>query len=170
MVRFAAKAGGVAALAVAMLVGVVSGPAQADEDPSLLALSVGYHDILQGDDTSAEGRVEYRFGQSFWYLKPFVGAMGTTDGAAYGFGGLLADIPLGGNFILTPSLAAGLYAKGSGIDLGGPVEFRSQLELSYRFQDASRIGISFSHISNASIYDENPGTETLAVTYMLPLP
>lgn len=159
------------ALAAGLVAAVVSvavvAPARAD-DPAFLALSAGYHDIMD-DHEAFEGRVEYRHDQKLWIFKPFVGAMATSESAAYIYAGVLVDIYLGRRLVLTPSFAPGLYREGDGKDLGGPIEFKSQLELSYRFDNRSRLGIGFSHISNASIYDSNPGTETLFVTYAIPL-
>jgi hypothetical protein len=45
------------------------------------------------------------------------------------------------------------------------VEFRSGLEVSYRLDDRSRLGLSFYHLSNGVIYDVNPGGESLCVVY-----
>lgn len=146
---------------------LLASPARAD-DPAFVAISAGYHDILD-DHEAFEGRLEYRHDKKLWIFKPFLGAMATSDEAAYGYAGILVDIYFGRRWVLTPSFAPGLYREGDGKDLGGTIEFRSQLELSYRFDDRSRLGISFNHISNASIYDRNPGTETLAITYAIPL-
>jgi hypothetical protein len=43
------------------------------------------------------------------------------------------------------------------------------LELAYRFDNRSRLGLAVSHYSNASIGDTNPGTETATVYYSIPL-
>ncbi len=138
------------------------------DDPAFLAISAGYHDILD-DNEAFEGRLEYRHNDKFWIFKPFVGAMATHEEAVYGYAGVLVDVYLGRRWVLTPSFAPGLYRKGDGKDLGGAIEFKSQLELSYRFDNRARLGIGFSHMSNASIYDSNPGVETLFVTYSHPL-
>ena len=71
--------------------------------------------------------------------------------------------------MLTPSLAAGLYEDGDGKDLGHIVEFRSSLELAYRFDNRARLGLSFYHLSNASLDDNNPGTEVFSLNYSIPL-
>ena len=143
-------------------------PAARADDPAFLAISAGYFDI--NDDYDAfEGRLEYRHDKKFWIFKPFVGVMATSDEAVHGYAGVLVDIYFGRRWVLTPSFAPGLYRDGDGKDLGGTVQFRSQLEFSYRFDDRSRLGISVNHISNASIYDSNPGTESVAITYAIPL-
>ncbi len=95
--------------------------------------------------------------------------MGTNDATLYGYGGLLLDLFYGRRFVVTPSLAAGYYEKGDGKDLGHELEFRSSVEISYRFDDRSRIGLSFYHLSNASISSKNPGTEVLSIVYSIPL-
>lgn len=160
-----AGTGWLAVLLAAMV--FTTGPARA-EDPAFLAVSAGYYDI--NDDYDAfEGRVEYRHDRKFWIFKPFAGVMATSDEAVHGYAGVLVDIYFGRRWVLTPSFAPGVYRDGDGKDLGGTIQFRSQLELSYRFDDRSRLGLSVNHISNASIYDSNPGTESVAITYAIPL-
>ncbi len=161
-------------LALAASLGAASlgaaAPARADgDDPSFLVFGLGYYDMNKQDDTAVDFRLEYRHGEKFWIFKPWVGVEGTSDGAFYGAAGVLVDVYFGTRVVLTPSFGAGLYANGSGKDLGHAVEFRSQIELSYRFDDRSRLGLAFSHISNASIADENPGVEVLNLYYSLPL-
>ncbi|MBM3554598.1 MAG: acyloxyacyl hydrolase [Alphaproteobacteria bacterium] len=139
-------------------------------DVDLLGLSAGIFDV--GDsDRSAEFRLEYRWGSKlFWLIKPFVGAMATGEHARYGYAGLLADFDLGGNFVLTPSLAGGAFARGDGKDLGSGVEFRTQLELAYVTPKSHRVGVAVSHMSNASIGDRNPGANSaVLLSYAIPI-
>ncbi len=145
-------------------------PAQAD-DPDFISFSAGAFDVFPGDDDEVAGefRLEYRSDLKLWIFKPFVGVMATTDAAFYGYGGVLVDIYLGKRFVATPSFAVGYYEEGDGLDLGSAAEFRSQIEIAYRFDDRSRLGLSFSHMSNAGIGDDNPGSESLMLTYALPL-
>jgi len=137
-------------------------------DPAFLSVGAGYYDINDNMD-AAEFRMEYRGSTEYWVFKPFAGAMATSDAAFYAYGGLLVDVYFGNRFVLTPSFAAGLYADGDGKDLGHVVEFRSGLEASYRFDNRSRLGVLFYHLSNASLDDNNPGTEVLSLTYSHPL-
>jgi lipid A 3-O-deacylase len=59
-------------------------------------------------------------------------------------------------------LAVGLYQGNGDIDLGGPVEFRSSLDISRAFGKRLRIGVELYHISNARLYERNPGINALA--------
>ena len=52
-----------------------------------------------------------------------------------------------------------IYGEGDGKDLGHAIEFRSGIEVAYRFDDYSRLGLSFTHISNAGLDERNPGVE-----------
>ncbi len=155
-----------ALLGVAGLMFAAPGSAEEGE-PALLALGLGYYDIRAKDDTAADFRVEYRSDLALWILRPWIGLQATSDGAVYGVGGFLADIPLGPRIRLTPSLGAGAYHQGDGKDLGHAVQFRSQIELAYRFEDGQRLAVAFSHISNASLSNQNPGTEILTLYYMV---
>ncbi len=150
--------------------------AQAPADPHLLSAGLGYFDINKQDDDAVDLRLEFRpgyqlldFNRPWIGLKPFAGIEVTTDGAVYGLAGFLLDIAAGERLVVTPSIAVGAYSDGDGKDLGHTVEFRSQLEVGYRFDDESRLSAAFSHISNASLGDDNPGVEILSVYYHLPL-
>jgi len=63
----------------------------------------------------------------------------------------------------------GLYFDNGGFDLGGPVAFRSGLELGYETSKGWRMALSYDHRSNAGIYDENPGIETVQFKVSIPL-
>ena len=82
---------------------------------------------------------------------------------------MLVDITFFDSVVLTGSFAPGLWSEGSGKDLGHVVEFRSQVELGYQFENQSRLSVAFSHLSNAGLDDDNPGTEVLNLYYHIPL-
>lgn len=147
-------------------------PAQAQESvsPSYLSLSLGIWDVFD-NDTATDVRVEYRHGTPlFWKIKPWAGLEATTDGTIWGGGGVLADFKPADNIYLTPSLGVGLYTDGgSDKDLDYPIEFRSQLEAGYEFMNQHRLGVAFSHTSNAGMGDHNPGVEMLNLYYHMPI-
>ena len=139
------------------------------EDTKLIAVSGSYFDFNKKVNTAFEGRIEYRHDKGLWNIKPFGGVMATTDGSAYVFAGGLVNFFIGDHFVFTTSFAPGIYRKGNGKDLYYPLEFRSQIEVGFRFTDGSRIGVSFGHISNASLGPPNPGVEYLAGTFAFPV-
>ncbi len=155
----------VAAAVVALLVGA---RANAGDDPSFIAFHVGGYDV-NDNETAGQLNIEYRSGWDEWYVKPFGGVMATTDAAIYGYAGFMLDIYFGRRIVFTPNVAVGLYSDGDGKDLGSVIEFRSGVELAYRFDSRARLGVAFHHISNASIEDINPGTETLTLVLSMPL-
>lgn len=118
---------------------------------------------------NAQLQGEYRFGDVLWIISPFVGVMGTSAGAFYGYGGFGFDINFGTNWVLTPTIAGGYWYRGSGLNLGSWWEFRSGAEFGYRFQNRSRLGIAFYHMSNAGLTKENPGEQALLLVYTVPL-
>ncbi len=141
-------------------------------DPPHIALGAGAFDITPSNhkdsQTAAEFRGEYRFGDMFWMIAPFVGVQGTSDGAFYGYGGFGFDVNFTPNFVLTPNVAAGYFAPGSGTRLGYPLEFRSGAELAWRFADTSRLGVAVHHISNAGLGKHNPGEQEILLMYSFP--
>jgi hypothetical protein len=162
----------VVALACAMLVGS-GGQAVAqvalNDTPAVLSGGVGWYDFVQQDDEAGSFRLEYRHGEDFLWLKPWGGVEANWDGSVWGGVGVLFDITLFDSVVLTASFAPGLWAQGSGKDLGHVVEFRSQAELGYQFENQSRLSIGLSHTSNANLDSTNPGVEVLSLYYHLPL-
>ncbi len=149
---------------------------------------LGIYDIkFDGSDKNQaiDLRYEYRSDKSlldigpeednFFFLKPFVGLEFTSDSASYFLTGIYFEDNLGelfeGNnskYFFTPSFGAGIYNDGSGKKLGNDLQFRTSLEVSYELKNKNRIGISFSHISNANLANKNPGVEILSISYHIP--
>lgn len=157
-------------LAAAALTGVffACGQARAD-DPAFFSFAGGAFDWNRQKDQGAEFRFEYRHDQKFFFFKPFLAGAGTTTGSGFIGAGILLDVYLGNRFVLTPSVAPHYYWGGNKkLDLGHELEIRSQLEVAYRFDDRSRLGLAVSHYSNASIGETNPGTESAMVYYSIP--
>lgn len=147
----------------------VSQPVRAD-DPEFLSFSAGWFDFNRQKDQGAEFRIEYRSDKKFLFLKPFVAAAGASSGHGVLGGGVLFDTFWGRRIVTTLSFAPHFYLGGNdNLDLDYPLEFRSQFEIAYRFDDRSRLGFAVSHYSNASLGDSNPGTETLSLYYSIPL-
>ena len=112
---------------------------------------------------------------NFFFLKPFIGVEFTSDSASYFLTGIYFEDNLGelfegdkSKFFFTPSFGAGIYDDGSGNKLGNDLQFRTSFEVSYELKNKNRIGISFSHISNANLGDKNPGVEILSFSYQVP--
>lgn len=136
-----------------------------------LSLNGGYFDAIRHKNTAAQFGLEYRFSDIMYGIHPIVGGFVTTDGSEYGYAGLNWNVALLPNQLyLVPNFAAGLYHRGNDArDLGGPIEFRSGIELDYQFPNTHQLGVALNHISNASIYDRNPGEESVIVTYSVPI-
>jgi lipid A 3-O-deacylase len=167
----------VALLFVAAVAGCRTAAAQisfgSPGDPPRVVIGGGAFDILPdtkkpGHGTTGLALSEFRFGDTWWILSPFVGAMGTGKGAVYTYVGFGFDIHFPYNLILTPSFAGGYFEGGHGIDLGYWWEFRSGAELDYRFADQRRLGVGFYHISNAGLGNKNPGVELATVILSAP--
>lgn len=156
---------------MAVLLFVAStGIATADEpfrEPDLVTISAGSFDV-NDDMTAGQFGVEFRLNTRLWIFRPQVGLFATTDAAFYAYAGLYTDFYFGKRVVLSPSFSIGGFHEGEGKDLGGALEFRSALELAYRFDNASRLGVQIGHISNASIYDTNPGEEFIILNYSIP--
>ncbi len=150
--------------------------------------AIGIYDIkFDGSEKNQaiDLKYEYRSDQTlidigpeednFFFLKPFFGIEITNDSASYFLTGIYFEDNLGELFegdknklFFTPSFGAGIYDDGSGKKLGNDLQFRTALEVSYELKNKNRIGIAFSHISNANLGNKNPGVEILSLSYHVP--
>lgn len=143
--------------------------AMAADDPDYLTLSAGWFDFNRQKDDGGEFRLEYRSHLKLWELKPFATLAVASNGMTFIGAGVLMDIYLGRRWVVTPSLAPTWWrGKTDTLDMGYAVAFRTQLEVAYRFDDRSRLGLSISHYSNAHLGDTNPGTESVMANYSIP--
>jgi len=98
-------------------------------------------------------------------LSPITGAMITADNAAYFYTGIQAQYKIG-KINLTPSFTPGIYEKGNGKDLGHVVAFKSEVQLSLNLFENSQFGMSYNHISNASLGEKNPGANSYMFNFL----
>jgi hypothetical protein len=154
---------------VPFVVMALTHPAAAGDEPAFISLGAGATGVIADRKQGAAFNIEYRSDYELWKIRPFVGGFATSDASLYGYFGFLMDIYFGNRWVLTPNTAVGAYTEGDGQDLGHVIEFRSGFELAYRFDDRSRLGVAVHHLSNASIGDDNPGTETALIYYSIPL-
>ena len=98
-------------------------------------------------------------------LSPVSGFMLTENNAAYAYTGIQAQYSLG-KLNIIPSFTPGIYGKGDGKDLGHAIEFKSEIQLSFDIFSQSELGISYNHISNASLGDKNPGANSYIFNFL----
>jgi hypothetical protein len=73
------------------------------------------------------------------------------------------------NFHVSPVLSLGAYEEGDSKLLGGVFQFHVGANGMFELRNGLRLGVTFAHVSNAFIHDENPGTEFLMVGAMAPI-
>ena len=149
--------------------------AAAAPEPDHLSLSLGAFDALKQDFPAGELRIEYRsgwrlFDHGGWFrgIGPMLGLMANTDGAVFGYGALYAEFRPTERLSVRPSSGIGGYHRGDGVELGGVFEFHLGATVDYRLDHGHRLGVTYAHISNSNIHDENPGVDSLLVTYSIP--
>ena len=98
-------------------------------------------------------------------LSPITGGFLTENSAVYLYTGAQAEYDMG-LFTITPSFAPGYYSSGNGKDLGSPIEFKSEVQVSLNLSDSTFMGMSYNHISNASIGDKNPGANSYMFNFL----
>ncbi|KAA8609657.1 lipid A 3-O-deacylase [Salipiger aestuarii] len=121
-------------------------------------------------ETGPEAYLRYDFARTIGPFGQAIGlSLGEESGAWLGYG-----LTWGTTFGKTPfytelHVMPGLYAASDSFDLGGPLEFRSGAELGYEADNGWRYALSFDHRSNMSIYDSNPGIETVQFRVSMPI-
>ena len=71
-----------------------------------------------------------------------------------------------GSLNVIPSFTPGLYGEGDGKDLGHILEFKSEVQISLDLPREAELGISYNHISNASLGDKNPGANSYMFNFL----
>jgi len=136
-----------------------------------ISLYTGTFDVIdkEGDDQSSLFGVEHRnpnlFKNTFLgKFSPLTGVFMTGDSSVYLYTGIEGQYGVGPLKIL-PSFAPGYYQKGDGKDLGHVLEFKSEIKLALDIFENSKLGYSYSHISNNDWGDTNPGTDNQQITF-----
>ena len=98
-------------------------------------------------------------------ISPITGGFITENSAFYLYSGAQAEYDIG--FLkITPSFAPGYYNSGDGKDLGSALEFKSEIQMSLNLSDTAEFGMSYNHISNASLGDKNPGANSYMINFL----
>jgi lipid A 3-O-deacylase len=98
-------------------------------------------------------------------LSPITGGFVTENNALYIYTGAQAEYNIG-FLTITPSFAPGYYNSGDGKDLGSALEFKSEVQMTLNLSDSTKFGMSYNHISNASIGDKNPGANSYMINFL----
>ena len=97
-------------------------------------------------------------------FSPISGAFITGDSSMYFYTGIEGNYKLG-PLNLKPSFTPGYYEAGDGKDLGGALEFKSEIKVDFNLFENSKLGYSYSHISNNDWGDTNPGTDNQVINF-----
>ena len=115
----------------------------------------------EGDDQTTLVGVEHR--NINLYRDTFVGKFSPISGgfisgknSVYLYTGIEAQYGIG-PLNIKPSFAPGYYDEGNGKKLGSVLEFKSEIKFDINIFNNTKIGYSYSHISNNDWGDINPG-------------
>ena len=149
----------------------VSKSSIADEQKTDISIYTGTFDIIdkEGDDQTSLIGLEHRNSDLFrntflGKFKPLTGIFMTGNSSVYLYTGVEGQYDIGPLKIL-PSFSPGLYEKGDGKDLGSVLEFKSEIKIGLDIFENSKIGYSYSHISNNNWGEINPGTDNQQITF-----
>ena len=143
----------------------------AEESKNELSFYTGTFDVIdkEGDDKTTLLGIEHKNPDLYkdtilGKFKPITGAFITANNSAYIYTGVEAQYGIGPLKIL-PSFTPGFYEKGSGKDLGSVLEFKSEIKFGIDIFENSKLGYSYSHISNNDWGETNPGTDNQQITF-----
>ena len=97
-------------------------------------------------------------------FSPITGGFVTDKSSIYLYTGVQAEYEVG-PLNIVPSFSPGYYEAGDGKDLGMALEFKSEIKLSFDIFQDSKIGYSYSHISNNDWGIINPGTNNQTFSF-----
>ena len=97
-------------------------------------------------------------------FSPITGGFVTDKSSIYLYTGVQVEYELG-PLNIVPSFAPGYYEAGNGKDLGMALEFKSELKFSFDIFKDSKLGYSYSHISNNEWGDKNPGVDNQTISF-----
>tara|TARA_Y100001958_G_C20838154_1_gene285931 strand:+ start:27 stop:527 length:501 start_codon:yes stop_codon:yes gene_type:complete len=145
--------------------------AYSEQNKSDISFYAGQFDVIdeEGDDQTSLIGIEHRnedlFRNTFLgKISPVSGMFTTGKNSLYFYTGVEAQYNIG-PLKLTPSFTPGYYEKGNGKDLGSALEFKSEINIGFDIFENSKIGYSYSHISNNNWGDINPGTDNQQITF-----
>ena len=141
-----------------------------DKNETELNFFTGMFDF--SDDKEASGilgiqhQTDDLFRETFFgKISPITGGFFTEKSAFYFYTGAQAEYEFG-SFTITPSFAPGYYNSGGGKDLGYPLEFKSEVQMSFDLNESTHFGMSYNHISNASLGTKNPGANSYMFNFL----
>ena len=167
---------GIAALGALLLIFAIAPAVAAERD--LIILNVGLSDVDDFDEETDEASIEYTSNRTYWGngswfsgVGPLLGITTTGKGAVFAYAGIYGDYFLGSHkyYVLRPEGGIGYFKPGDGKDLGGVFEIHGSLTFAYVFDNKARLGVTFSHISNADTHDKNPALDSVLLTYAFPI-
>ena len=142
-----------------------------DEENHNILVYTGTFDItdeVKDDKTSLVG-IEHKNKDLFrdtWIgrFSPTTGAFVTGKSSLYLYTGIEADYNLG-LITISPSFAPGYYEQGDGKNLGSVLEFKSEVKIGVDLFKNSKLGYTYSHISNNDWGNVNPGSDNQSITF-----
>ncbi|GGA91305.1 hypothetical protein GCM10011369_36730 [Neiella marina] len=129
-----------------------------------LGFGIGVWEAMeQMDIYYVQGAYEFAEYEPLWGIRPTVIGMVSEDGEYYAAGGWLKEFTISERWDWGFGNVVGYHSDTD--HLGHHLEFYSRIFANYDIQEDAFLRLEFGHLSNASIGDRNPGTETLTLTY-----
>lgn len=136
-----------------------------------IAAGFGYFGVVDNKQLPTL-KLGYEFAplENYWDIRPIAQVMGHYLGAYHISVGALKDFTISKRWSWGISSSVGYLHEDSSDDtdeLGHDIEFYSTISATYHLNTATAIRAELGHISNASLGEDNPGSESLFFSYLL---
>lgn len=154
--------------------GTASGLKEFESDSALKELyyfsfNLGIYNMRSSKHTQALFDAALYPPWKLWFINFYGGLFVSTNTCSMIYAGITIPISFLDRCVFRISLAPGIFvARDNEADLKFPLEFRTSIRLAVQLNKKSRLGLEFSHVSNAGLGLTNPGTETLVVSFEMP--
>lgn len=135
-----------------------------------VVFAVGVEALDRGDSQSGTFAIEYKTLPFYRFGSLTTGfttaSRAEEDGDFFLGGGIVGEWRMTSSWFVELSVLPGYYESGeNGTELGGNFQFRSLLGFGYTMRNNSSISLAVDHLSNSSIDEVNPGTESIAIRF-----
>lgn len=155
--------------------GVFANSSTSDNDDSLfangrLAVGAGIFGVFDNGQLLTL-KLGYEFAplSDYWEIRPLAQFMVHDRGAYHVSVGAIRDFEVDDTWSWGISTSVGYYhedSSNSTDELGYDVEFYSAISATYKLDNQSAVRAELGHISNGSLGDRNPGSESIMVSYL----
>lgn len=144
-------------------------PTYAEEPMTYVSIGGG---IIALDDTPQSTinlGIVWLYGFDQVWIGPKIDFLASEDGGIYFGINALSRIFIFDSMFLSLSTGAGWHQEGDIFNLRNTLNFKQEIGIGYQFTNGTTLSLKASHLSNAGLNDQNPGSEAAMIKVSRPL-